>query len=247
MSVGLPHDASLLGHLVDGSFDYMAVATAICFLVMAGVLLLAMIFHRAGRAQARYTHGRSRASYLLTALVGATLFFGIDAVALYRSNRDLREHFWSFPDDDPAALRVEVTAQQWAWTFRYAGADGRFNTADDIVTLNELHVPVGAPIYLELRSKDVIHSFYLPNFRTKIDAVPGSTTRLWLQAQEAGQFEIGCAQHCGVNHYKMRALLMAGDGDDFRRWSARAAADTAARSNLGEPPAAGADGWDWES
>ena len=59
-------------------------------------------------------------------------------------------------------------------------------TPDDVVTLNELHVPVGRPVYLKLRSKDVVHSLYLPNFRTKIDAIPGSTTRLWFQAQEAG-------------------------------------------------------------
>ena len=75
------------------------------------------------------------------------------------------------------------------------------------MTLNELDVPVGRPIYLKLRSRDVVHSLYLPNFRTKIDAIPGMTTRLWFQATEAGRYEIACAQHCGVNHYKMRGLL----------------------------------------
>ena len=69
---------------------------------------------------------------------------------------------------------MEVTAQQWAWTFRYPGADGRFNTADDFVTLNELRVPVDRAVYLQLTSKDVVHSFYLPNFRNKIDAIPGA-------------------------------------------------------------------------
>jgi cytochrome c oxidase subunit 2 len=248
MNARIPHDASVNGHLVDGIFGYFFVTTAACFAVVVVVLLAAILLHRAGRATAHYTHGNSRASYLLTAFVAAAIFFGVDVVALRRSADDLRQHLWRFPDGDPSALRVEVTGQQWAWTFRYAGADGRFDTADDVVTLNELHVPVATPIYLKLRSKDVVHSFYLPNFRTKIDAVPGSTTRLWFEARETGVFEIGCAQHCGVSHYKMRALLFATGTDDFQHWLARATADSALRRDTGPPPTVpDADGWDWES
>jgi cytochrome c oxidase subunit II len=254
MTVQIPYDASVDGHLVDGTFRYIAVTTSICFLIMVVVLFAAVIFHRhrGGRRQARYTRGDSRAAYVASALVAAAIFFGIDAVALRRSATDLRERFWSFPETDPAALRVEVTAQQWAWTFRYAGADGRFETSDDVVTLNELHVPLATPIYLKLRSKDVVHSFYLPNFRTKIDAVPGSTTRLWFEARSAGLYEIGCAQHCGVSHYKMRAELFATSAEDFRRWSARAAADSALRRDTGAASGGAdvvpnADGWDWDS
>jgi cytochrome c oxidase subunit 2 len=249
MSARLPHDASLHGHLVDGLFNYIAIGTSIAFVIMVVVLLVATLFHRAGRAQARYTHGQSRASHLLTLGVGAAIFFGIDMVALSRSFRDLRGVFWRFPENDPWTQRVEVTAQQWAWTFRYPGADDRFGTPDDIVTLNDLRVMVGVPVYLQLRSKDVIHSFYLPNFRTKIDVVPGNTTRLWFQAVEPGQFEIGCAQHCGVNHYKMRGELTALPADDFRHWAARAAADTMARAGSGPevtPAGAPADSWTWE-
>jgi len=248
MSARIPHDASVNGHLVDGIFHYLFVATGACFIAMVAVLLIAVIFHRAGRGPARYTHGRNRVSYVLTALMALSIFLGVDVVAMRRSAVDLRQHFWRFPDGDPSALRVEVTAQQWAWTFRYAGADGRFDTADDVVTLNELHIPVATPIYLKLRSKDVVHSFYLPNFRTKIDAVPGNTTRLWFEAREPGDFEIACAQHCGVSHYKMRAQLSATSAQDFNRWLARAAADSALRRDTG--PAAAVpevDGWDWDS
>lgn len=248
MNARIPHDASVNGHLVDGIFNHILVATAVCFIVMVAVLFGAVIFHRAGRGPARYTHGRNQVSYVLTAVVALSIFLGVDVVAMRRSAVDLRQHFWRFPDGDPAALRVEVTAQQWAWTFRYAGADGRFDTADDVVTLNELHVPVATPIYLKLRSKDVVHSFYLPNFRTKIDAVPGNTTRLTFEARESGAFEIGCAQHCGVSHYKMRALLFATGADEFNRWLARAAADSALRRDTGPAVATPeADGWDWES
>jgi len=248
MSARIPPDASVNGHLVDGILRYLFVATSACFVVMVAVLLVAVTFHRAGRKPAHYTHGKNQVSYVLTALMALSIFLGVDVVAMRRSAVDLRQHFWRFPDGDPSALRVEVTAQQWAWTFRYAGADGRFDTADDVVTLNELHVPVGTPIYLKLRSKDVVHSFYLPNFRTKIDAVPGNTTRLWFEAREPGAFEIGCAQHCGVSHYKMRAQLFATSAEEFKRWLARAAADSALRRDTGPPAAVPeVDGWDWES
>ena len=92
-----------------------------------------------------------------------------------------------------------------------------------------------------------MHSLYLPNFRTKIDAIPGSTTRLWFQAQEAGRFEIGCAQHCGVSHYKMRGVLIADAArTSTARWLARAETDSrlrydpadrrrAARAGTGRP------------
>lgn len=247
MKFAIPPDASLHGRLVEGVFGYLLVATGICFAIMAVVLFGAALFHRArgGRRAALYTHGDRPRHYLLTLAVGLTMFLAVDAVLAARSARDLREHFWRYPELDAAAVRVEVTARQWSWTFRYAGPDARFNTADDVVTLNELNVPVGRPIYLKLRSKDVVHSFYLPNFRTKIDAVPGSTTRLWFQAERAGRFEIGCAQHCGVNHYKMRGELHALPDAEYQRWSRRAEADARARYDAADSGAH--DGWDWDA
>jgi len=240
-----PHDASLHGHLVDGVIRYIGLATAFWFVIMVVVLLVASIFHRAGRSQALYTHGNSRRHYVLAAFVASAIFLGIDMVTLVRSSGDLRRVFWNYPAANADTLRVEVTAQQWAWTFRYAGADGAFNTPDDIVTLNDLHVPVDRPVYLKLRSKDVVHSFYLPNFRAKVDAIPGNETRLWFVAREPGKFEIGCAQHCGVSHYKMRGELTAASPEDYRRWVDSAAADSALRYDPADPGLY--DGWDWGS
>jgi cytochrome c oxidase subunit 2 len=106
---------------------------------------------------------------------------------------------------------------------------------------------VGRPVTLQLASRDVIHSLYLPSFRTKIDAIPGSVTRLWFQAQEAGRFEIGCAQHCGVGHYKMRGLLFAEAPADYARWSARAEEDARLRYDPAEAAAQRNDGgWAWD-
>jgi cytochrome c oxidase subunit 2 len=242
---GPPRDASLDGHLVDGAFGYLTVATAACLAIAVVVLLVALVFHRQhGGRVAHYTHGDRRRDHVLTLVVAIGMFLGIDAVLAGRSLGHLEARFWRWPDHDPEAVRVEVTARQWAWTFRLAGPDGRFGTRDDVVTLDELHIPVGRPIYLKLRSKDVIHSLYLPSYRTKIDAVPGQTTRLWFEAREAGRTELGCAQHCGVSHYKMRGEVFATPDADFRAWQARAAED--ARLHWQDESDAALEAWDWE-
>jgi cytochrome c oxidase subunit 2 len=246
----IPRDASLDGHLVDRVIGYLTLATGIAFAAVVVVLAVTLILHRArrGRTRAHHTHGTRKRDHILTFAVALTLFVAVDATLVARSSGDLRGRFWRYPDDDPRALRVEVTARQWSWTFRTAGPDGRFATADDVVTLNELHLPVGRPIYLKLHAKDVVHSFYLPNFRTKVDAIPGATTRLWFQAEQSGRYEVACAQHCGVSHYKMRGLLVAETEAVYRAWLGRAEVDARLRYDPADPNAQHPeDGWDWET
>jgi cytochrome c oxidase subunit 2 len=246
---GPPRDASLDGHLVDGAFGYLTLATAICFAIVVVVLGLAVLFHRrrAGRV-AHYSKGERRRDHVLTLGVAIAMFLGIDAVLAGRSLGHLQTRFWRWPaDDDPNVVKVEVMARQWGWTFRLAGPDGRFGTRDDVVTLDELRVPAGRPIFLKLRSKDVVHSLYLPNFRTKIDAVPGTTTRLWFQARETGLYELGCAQHCGVSHYRMRGQLRVLDWAPFREWLNRAADDARVRADVDDAATRAQldEAWDW--
>jgi cytochrome c oxidase subunit 2 len=242
---GPPRDASLDGHLVDGAFRYLTLTTGICFAIVVVVMAAALLFHRSrGARVAHYTHGDRRRDHILTLGVAIAMLVGIDAVLAGRSLGELETRFWKYPDADPAAVRVEVTARQWSWTFRLAGPDGVFGTRDDVVSLGELHVPAGRPIYLKLRSKDVIHSLYLPAFRTKIDAVPGQTTRLWFQAREPGRYELGCAQHCGVSHYKMRGEMLATPEAEWQAWVTRAVEDGRLRYDASPDQAAGA--WDWD-
>jgi cytochrome c oxidase subunit 2 len=243
LSLSLPPDVSGQGHHVDDVFGYLTLTTGICFAVLASVFVIAIVWHRGPRRVARYTHGTSRRERWPAVVAAAVVLFGVDAVAVVKSASALRAGFWSYPDRDPDAVRVEVTAQQWAWNFRYPGSDGVFNTADDIVTLNDLRAPVGRPLYLQLTSKDVIHSLYLPNFRTKIDAVPGTVTRMWVDPRQTGTFEIGCAQHCGAWHYKMRGELTVMNADAFARWQTRAQADAALRFDATDQAAH--DGWAW--
>jgi cytochrome c oxidase subunit II len=242
---GLPHDASLDGHRVDWLIHFTIVALGLIFLAVLAVLRYAAVRHR-GTHPATYDHGNTRRGALLVLGCVAVVFFVVDGNLFLHSVADLGSHFWNFKaaEASPRVVRIEVNAHQWAWTVRYPGPDGKFNTPDDIVAMNEIHVPVRVPVVVQLAATDVIHSLYLPNFRVKQDAVPGSITRLWFQAQEEGDFEFGCAQHCGVNHYKMRGVLTAMAPEAYDRWLAAEAAD--ARRGFDTEDAEAHWGWAWK-
>jgi cytochrome c oxidase subunit 2 len=125
------------------------------------------------------------------------------------------------------AMNVEILAEQFAWNLRYAGADGKLNTADDVLSLNQMHIPVGRPVIVSLKSKDVIHSLFLPEFRVKQDAVPGMTTRIWFEATRTGSWEIACAELCGLGHYRMKGFITVDSPEDFEKWLATQAAEAA--------------------
>ncbi len=140
---------------------------------------------------------------------------------------------------DNAAV-VEALGEQWNWTFRLPGKDGvlgttdtRFITDDNPFGLNpddpngqddvlvddtELHVPVGEPVKVLLRSKDVLHDFYVPQFRAKMDLVPGLVSYLWFTPKQEGTYEILCAELCGVGHHAMRGLVVVEDKASFEAW-----------------------------
>src|ERR1041385_6010807 len=110
----LPQDASLHGHYVDGILAYLTVTTGVCFGVLLAILIVSLVFHRGRNREAHYTHGDRPRDRLPALIAGAVVLFGIDAVALVRSTERLRQGMWRYPDGDPGATRIEVTAQQWA-------------------------------------------------------------------------------------------------------------------------------------
>lgn len=158
----------------------------------------------------------------------------------------------ALPEIDDETFEVRVVAQQFQWNIHYPGPDGVFGRTaiahmdpqlnpigldpedlageDDITTLNQLHVPVNAQVVVYLSSKDVIHSFFLPEFRVKHDAIPGMripvhfrptlTTRAFREAtgEPERNFEIACAQLCGLNHYTMRGFVTVESREEFRTW-----------------------------
>lgn len=148
---------------------------------------------------------------------------------------------WSDVNADPPddALVIEAVGAQFQWDFRYPGPDGEFGefrpelyslsnylgldpddpaSADDFVRTNQLVIPVDEPVHIRLRSKDVQHAFFLPNFRVKQDLVPGMQTRVWFTPTKVGEFEIACAELCGLGHYRMRAFLTVMSRADYDNW-----------------------------
>jgi cytochrome c oxidase subunit 2 len=110
-------------------------------------------------------------------------------------------------DLPPAEERVRIVAQQWAWTFIHAGPDGQLDTADDIRTVNVLNLQVNRVYHFELHSKDTLHSFSVPAFRLKQDAVPGRSIVGWIRPTVTGEFDIQCAEICGIGHGLMAARV----------------------------------------
>jgi len=240
---GLPRDVSEYGHHIDWLIEVTAVFTALLFVIMVIWMLWACLKHNE-KHEADYDHGESKHSVKTALLLSAVIFFVVDGNLFYNSTTDVFRVFWNHDsvENNPQAVKIEINAHQWAWDARYAGPDGKFNTKDDIITLNDVRVPVGAPVLLQLVSPDVIHSFYLPNLRVKQDAMPGMINRLWFQAKQTGEYDIGCAQHCGVNHYKMKGTLTVLSPDEFKSW----AADQSAIGARGYDPKDNEAHWGWE-
>jgi cytochrome c oxidase subunit 2 len=212
----LPENVSTYGGQIDDLFRLILWITGTIF-VLVEALLLFFLFryrHREGRVP-RYTHGSNRLEVFWT-IVPAV----ICVVLALMSRRSWAEIKQSIPRE---ALNVEITAEQFAWNIRYPGPDGKLETPDDIVTLNQFHFPVGRAVVVTLHSKDVIHSFFLPEFRVKQDAVPGMSTRIWFEATRVGHWEIACAELCGLGHYRMKGFVTVETPEEFDRWLAETA------------------------
>lgn len=142
------------------------------------------------------------------------------------------------------ATVVRVVAEQFAWNSHYPGADGTFGRTaaakvaadnpvgldrtdpsgkDDIVTINQLNLPVDRPVLIHLSSKDVIHSFGIPEIRVKQDAVPGMDIPVWFIPNKVGNYEVNCSQLCGLGHYRMRGFVGIKTQADYRDWLAEEA------------------------
>ena len=173
--------------------------------------------------RAVYSHGSNRLEVIWT-VITAIIFIslGVMGQSVWAS---LRLH-----DAPPGSYSVEVVAQQFQWNFHYAGKDGKVgrtdpkfiddgslnfvgldNTdaagADDIVT-STLAIPVNRPVELRLRSKDVIHNFWVPQLRFKQDLVPGMEIKVHFTANKVGSYELACAELCGQLHFKMRSFML---------------------------------------
>lgn len=246
--LGLPPLAATHGGQIDNLIGWVHLFMLILFVGWGGFFVYTLVrFRRSRNPVANYTAVKSHASSYLevgVAVVEAILLFGF-SIPLWAARVD------RIPTESEA-LVVQVTAEQFAWNVRYAGPDGVFGRTDiklidlqenplgldrsdpaakdDITTLNQLYLPANKPIIVKLRSKDVIHSFNVPEFRVKQDAIPGLTIPVWfvpdattaeMRARTENpefQYEIACAQLCGLGHYRMRAFVTVQSAEEFQNW-----------------------------
>jgi cytochrome c oxidase subunit 2 len=133
---------------------------------------------------------------------------------------------------------VRVIGQQWAWSFQQAGPDGVMDTADDIRSVGELHVKVNTTYHFDLISRDVVHSFAVPAFRLKQDALPGRTITGWFRPNKVGTYDIQCTQMCGIGHGLMAGRIIVETPQDHAAWLMRNEKPAMAGQ---QPPAAASD------
>ncbi len=222
-----------LGHEIDAQFARTFLITGVVF-VLAQLGLACAVFKFRDRGQkAIYFEGNNTMEIVWT-LATIVLFVGL---GLYARNAWAEVHFMGA---EPGALQIEVTGQQFVWNFRYAGADGKFGrekpelvsastgnpvgldptdpvSKDDIVS-PVIAVPAGREVELTIRSQDVTHSFFVRELRLKQDAVPGMEIHMHFTATEPGDYEIVCAQLCGLGHYRMHSILSVMSETDFQKW-----------------------------
>ena len=208
-----PESASSIGPKIDQLFWVILWITGVFFFIVQGGLLFFVLKYRNRPGQkAAYVHGNAAVEVVWT-VIPALILAGL-TVASQKLWVEIR-----YPEHAPStSVQVEILAEQFAWNIRYPGPDGQFETADDVTTINQLHLPVGTPVLVKIRSKDVIHSFFVPEFRIKQDAVPGLPTQVWLEATRAGLFEIRCAELCGLGHYRMKGFVTTEPLTDFQNW-----------------------------
>lgn len=207
----LPHNISTYGADIDWLFSLIQWITGVIFLgvIVALLAFLVKYRHREGR-RATYTHGNTVLEVLWTIVPAIIL------IVLFMLSQSI---WWSIKGSVPDSnFQVHVTAKQFNWEVTYPGPDGQFGTDDDLTLENELHVPINTVVVVTLQSRDVIHSFFLPNLRLKQDAVPGREIRAWFEATQPGRYELPCAELCGFGHSGMLGYLTVYSPEDYSKW-----------------------------
>ena len=228
--MGIVPNAAEHGYQIDLMLEFCHWFMLILFVGWSAFLLFTLIrFHRSRNPKADYygvrTHASTHVEFMVV-LVEAVLLLGF-ALPLWAK----RVNDFPKPTDNP--LVIKVIGQQFAWNFWYPGADGKFGKPnpdmispqendpdgkDDILSPGELHLPVNRSVILEITSRDVIHSLSLHSMRITQDAIPGSKFPAWFKPVRTGEYEIVCAQLCGMGHANMKAMMIVQTQEEFDAW-----------------------------
>jgi cytochrome c oxidase subunit 2 len=233
----LPINVSTHGEAVDQLINVLHVFMALLFVCWGIFFVYCLIrFRQGANPQARYEPIQSKTSKYLEVVIVV-----FEAFLLVGLSMPVWSDFKSALPSESEALTVHVMAEQFAWNVHYPGGDGVFgrksfefvtsenllgldpddpNGKDDFNSINNLHIPMGKPILIKLTSKDVIHSFKVPVLRLTQDAIPGQEIPFWFNTTRTGDFDIACAQLCGLGHYRMRGQLHIQTPADFNAWLA---------------------------
>ena len=234
-----PVGASASAAWIDHQFAVTFILMGIVFVAAQGALgLFVWQYRDRGATQpVHYSHGNAKLEIIWTVLT-AVLFIGLNLMG---------SRVWATERFDPpevGAVPVEATGLQFAWYFRYPGPDGKYGrtkaeledasaggesavgldpsdaaSKDDIVS-GTMYIPVNREVDLALRAQDVIHSLFIPSMRFKQDAVPGLIIHMHFRPIQTGDYEIACAELCGLGHYKMHGMLKVVSQEEFDKWLA---------------------------
>jgi cytochrome c oxidase subunit 2 len=248
---GLPPCVTVSGEKVDFIFRIIFWLTGAVFVITQSTYIVYLIkYRRRPGVKAHYSHGNNKLEVIWTTL--PTIIFL--ALAIY-SNRVWDDIHREAPAN---SLVIDVSSYQYGWQMRYPGVSGKLSpcdvrqispqnpfgtdaadprTAQDVIS-SELVIPVGRPVHVLLHSRDVIHAFYVPEFRLYQDCVPGRTIGwVWFQAIRTGDFQLACSQLCGTGHFNMKAPIHVVTEAEFDKWlSTRQQKNAAAAASSSKLP-----------
>ncbi len=221
--------ASTYARDIDALFTLILVLVGFWFLLSEGIFFgLIIRFRKREGVAPEYVTGEEKSQkrwinwpHLLVLIFD--VFIVIGAVQVWY---DIKQNL------PPAQETIRVIGQQWAWTFVHPGPDGELDTADDIALINELHVAVGTVYHYQLESKDVIHNFSVPVFRLKQDAIPGRVITGWFEPSLAGEWDIQCAEICGIGHGLMGGRIHIESPAQHAAWMASRASTSLVGARL---------------
>lgn len=218
----LPQNINDHGQVIDNLFLFILLLTGVIF-VGTGLALFWFLWKFDGAKNTQpveYTHGSHTLEVVWSIIPAAALLF----IAIYQMNAwaDAKMRRPVLSNGQLKPPLAEVTGRQFEWRIRYAGLDNEIGTPDDVIVVNDLHIPINEEIVLKITSEDVLHSFFLPNMRTKQDVVPGMQQFVWFRANREGAYDVVCAELCGWGHYKMRGRLTVETREKFDDWLRKA-------------------------